>query len=176
MENLTENDKKRLSTLLKEVYDSFIDKLTTLDKKSQEVEHKMETINPKLQSHLKTKCAQEFAWIEKNGKIVTKDGMTGIEINDDAKPYAEENFKKWEKCTSENDYGFRQSLSKVEETFQNVQNDQQECMNKCISSISTKNDSELKDCFKGCFNSFFDFNLKSLSDTLNKIDEIDRKI
>jgi hypothetical protein len=176
MENFTENDKKRLSTLLKEVYDSFVDKLTILDKKSQDVEHKMEILNPKLQSHLKSKCAQEFAWIEKNGKIVTKDGITGIDINDDAKPYAEENFKKWEKCTNENDFGFRQNLAKVEDNFQNVQNDQQECMNKCITSLNSKNDNEVKDCFKGCFNSFFDFNLKTLSDTLNNIEEIERKI
>ncbi len=176
MESISENDKIRISNILKAVYESLSSKISSLEKASFDFENKLSVFNPKLLSHLKKSCIKEFDWIEKNGIKVEKDGVESMEIKPEARGQAPEKFKEWEACTSKHDFGLRGTIEGLSANTENLQKDNENCMNSCLSSFQTKSDDDLKKCFTTCFDNFFTKTHKLFDDASIKVNEIDKKI
>ncbi len=176
MENISENDKIRISNILKAVYESLSYKINSLEKASFDFESKLSVFNPKLLTHLKKSCIKEFDWIEKNGIKTVKDGVESMEIKPEAQGQAAEKFKEWEACTSKHDFGLRGTIEGLSLNTENLQRDNENSMNICLSSLQTKSDDDLKKCFTSSFDNFFTKTQKLFDEASIKVNEIDKKI
>ena len=176
MDKISENDKKRIGSVMQSIYSEVSPKIEQLNKLSDNLENTLQKLSFRLMNHLKNVCSEEFSWIEKNSKPVTKDGVESVEINVEAQPFAEEYFKKWEKCTNSNDFGIKDVLLSMEEKSKNLEIENESCMNKCFNKISSFSDDQLKHCIISCVNSFINESNTSLSSSYGKIIELEKKI
>ena len=175
MDTLSDEDKKRVHGILKSVFDGVLDKVKVIERLSESLENQMSIINPKVIDHLKNKCSNEFAWLEKNGKMSEKNGEIGLEIIDEAKPEAEKFFQKWEACTSSNDFGLKKHFLDIEDKTAKLQKDNEACINSCLKSMNVE-DKILFSCFSSCINNFFDSSKVIMESSLGHIRSIDSKL
>lgn len=176
MDNISENDKLRISNILKAVYDSLSNKINSLEKVSFDFENKLSAFNPKLLNHLKKNCHNEFDWIEKNGTKVVKNGVESLEIKPEARGQAAEKFKELESCTSKHDFGLKGVIEGLSSKTEDFQKENEGCMNNCLSSFNTKSDAELNKCFTTCFDNFFTTTQRLFDDVTIKVNDIEKKI
>ena len=176
MQKLSDNDKQRVGKLLEEIYMSLTDKIKNLEKASHTIEEKMTSFQPKLLTHLKFKCKQEYDWIEKNTKYTEKDGQVKLDVAEDQREIANEKLQQFEKCSGENDFGVKNYFEKVESDNFTYQKNNESCLSKCIEDMGTKSNDQMKSCFHTCFNNYFTQTEQTIRGVINKVDEFEQRI
>lgn len=176
MEHLSIEEKKRVGEALQNVYENLADKIKNVEILSNSLEKKMTTFQPRLINFLKGKCQEEYQWIEKYGKLTEVDGQIKIDVPVDQRPFAEENFRKWEKCSEKNDLGVKKFFNAVETENIGNQKSNEVCMNSCIKDISSKSNQDIEKCFTGCFTNFFTKTEFSLNQIVDKVSQFDKQL
>lgn len=167
---------QRIQSLITDVMSSLSDKLKSVEEMGRSMEAKMNRLQPKLFSHIKSQCKDELAWLEKYGKFNEKDGKVAVEIAEGQRENAEQKFKEWESCSSSNDFGVRQFFENIEKDQFKIYEKQDSCIQNCIGNLSASSDDTAKRCFTGCFNNIITDMTDSFRKVEYKIDEVERKL
>jgi hypothetical protein len=142
-------DEQRARNLFSEIVGEIRDKLEGIDQKMRALDPKIMDISKRLMTHVRSKCAEQFEWLEKNSSK-TSDGQ--MELNSSIPPAeAEKRFQELSACTDKQDHGLRIFFNDMNDKQTKIQDATSNCMEKCYSESNQKPDQEVKDCFKGCF-------------------------
>jgi hypothetical protein len=134
------------------------------------------SIQNKINRYLRSTCAKELGWFEKNGKVEDAEKGFRLSINDGVdKVEANERMHEYVTCSRKNDFGlesfFMKMLSQQKSTELILNNYIENC-------LKTKRDDEkqLRDCLTSCFNPYFGDMNNTLDSIDQKIDEVDKKL
>ena len=173
--NLNEQQTKRLGEIYQELMESYVDKIKSLENISKSLEQRMTIFQPKLINRLKTKCAEQFDYLQKLGKP-SANGDISLDVPSDKEEEAKEKISQWEKCSMENDLGVKSYFTEVEESSRRIHESNEKCLETCVTDLDKKSNSEIITCFKPCFNVFFQQNELSMKNVVSKIEEIEKLI
>lgn len=176
MNKLTNDEQKRMHAILQEVYENLNDKTRMIESLRLNIQDKMKVFQPKFIDYLKIKCSNEYKLIKRYVKVTEIAGKMELNVWKRNRAYAEEQVKKWEKCTEEHDMGAKAFFLKTESASFERQNENENCLNKCMDDLNNKLNTEIKDCFNSCFSNFLQNTENSMKEVLGKVDEFSNKI
>lgn len=171
MHNDREDENKRLTQILEEVYKTIDDRMMTVQNLGIKYEDSIRDFQARLIDHIKSKCKNEFEAIDRLGKVSYEEEQSkpGPKISN------RELLSNWEDCSEVNDLGFKEFFLKVDKEKKEYQKVKEKCLSNCLD-VKGKSDKEIKNCFITCFNNHLDYSEKSMKTIIGKIDELDKKI
>ena len=176
MSNPNDPMQVRIQNLYKDVLGELRNKIDNIENVGRNFENKIMNLQKRLFSVMKTNCRSEYEWIERNGKIMEKDGGLQIEINEESKAEGQRHLDEFKECADKSSFGLRGYFDDMNVSQNRLYSDNEKCMASCVEKIDEKSDEHLKRCIKSCFNNTFDGVQKIYNDVEEKLDDISRKI
>lgn len=175
MEDISQDDKIRLTGIFKSIYDNLGSRFVSLDKQSNEIAGRLEVIQQKLMGHFQKQCSKEFDWISKHSEKGAN-GELEIKFEDKEASEAQAQMAAWDNCTSKHDFGTKEFFKNIESKQNSLQNNNEDCIKNCVLSVKKSTDDQIKSCLNSCFDKVFQDTADINSNVLKKIGDIESKL
>jgi hypothetical protein len=169
-------DDKQIQNIFKNVLDGLKSKLDALDTRGQKFYKSLQSIQEKVNKHIKSNCARELDWFEKNGKVEDGEAGLGLSVNDDVdRAEAEKRLDNFKACARNNDYGLEDFFMKMQTQQESIEHTNSDCIQNCLAKKGKEED-QLRDCLTSCFSSTIVEMNKTFDGIEKKINEVNNKL
>ena len=157
----------RMNRLFTELGNEVGPQLRDSEAKEQTINERLKALQEKMMSVVKVKCNEAYSWFEKNAV----QSESGFKITEENKNEGQKYMKELQECSSKFDFGLRDEMMVAEQDISKISDSHQTCSTSCIENPESKQDAEIKNCFKSCFDQTFNKTDKIQVRLVQKIDD-----
>lgn len=168
-------DQNKIQQIFKNVLDGLKNQLDELERKGNSFYNKVQHLQNKLGTHIKTSCADQLDWFKSNGSINDGENGLSLSVNDNvSQEEANKRLNDFKTCVGKNDFGLEAFFQTNQQKQQDIEQRNTQCIEKCLQS--SKEEGVLKNCITVCFTNTIDEMNGSFEVLEKKINEISNKL
>jgi hypothetical protein len=167
----------RISKIYSEMEEDIQKKIKSSQYNESVISNKLQSFQSKMTKIIETNCKAQFDWIRQNtDEIATAQGSQ-FRLRDPSKQEeGQKIFQDLTNCASKHDLGLKDKIDDARTTINSISQVFMKCSDECIIGIDTKQDSEVKSCLMGCFDTSLKQSEKIQEGLIRNIEDVSLKI
>ena len=163
----------RLKIIYAEFEREIASKLSNAEQYEFSINDRLKKFQELVTKTIKEKCKTSFDWIQENTIQETKEIGIQFVLKDRSKMEdAQKYFKDLKQCSAKFDFGLSREIENTQREISIINDEFMSCSKTCVSKEESKNDSEIKNCLRNCFDSSLEKNKLIQNNIEGKIDDI----